>query len=235
MRKPVNHSKAPARPRLLDFLQRNAIDASTLLPLVHTTRAFHLRSIMESNTIAAAPCDVFQGERLNYFFVGRPAYKYRVGENDEFWQLPVCFIVDFKTVARPKRVYPFDSGGFARKELPSFMNAIKLPDFEVSKDPRAIEKLVGTFFGNPRNYFRLKGKRTSEFTARHNLSPFDAEIHALHKLSIPRVNKSFDDRQFTIEVQSEGDYQLKSNHLLAVIAPITYFDDSAFLDHVEKQ
>jgi hypothetical protein len=57
----------------------------------------------------------------------------------------------------------------------------------------------------------------------------DSEIFSLHKLSISR-DKDFDDRYFSIEVQSTEDVDLSGNNLLAAIVPSPYLDDPDFLD-----
>src|SRR4051794_27358138 len=95
---------------LADFLGRNAVAAADTLPLVHSARSYDLRRIIGRNQIAVAPCDVFN-EDLNYFFVGRPAYKF--GSRDEeatYWELPVCFIFEYDVIPGVKRVFPFDTG-----------------------------------------------------------------------------------------------------------------------------
>jgi hypothetical protein len=79
-----------------EFLLRNTVRVSSVLPLVHTTPAFHLEKMWQSNQIVANPCDVFEGEDLSYFFVGRPAYKYKNdGSEAEDWELPCCFVFEF--------------------------------------------------------------------------------------------------------------------------------------------
>jgi hypothetical protein len=75
-----------------DFLSRNNITLGGVLPLVHSTRAYHLKGIVGSNKIIAAPCDVFRPETLSYFFVGRPAYKYRDAPKPS---IGICHVVSF--------------------------------------------------------------------------------------------------------------------------------------------
>lgn len=214
---------------LYEFLQRNEIEKVKSLPLVHTTRAHHLRSILNGQKIVATPCDVFKGENLNYFFVGRPAYKFPLGDQAELWELPVCFILDYKTSFKPKRMFPFDSGGFSRNLMPSHMTRHNLDDFEVSADPEAPEKIIGTFFGSAHNYFKFSPKRGLDALAKHDVSLLDSEIHSLHKLSVSR-SEGFDDRHFSIEVQSSNDLKLQSNILLAAVVPAPYLDDPDFLN-----
>ena len=176
-------------PPLIDFLKRNSVKEDSALPLVHTSRAFHIRSFLNTNKIVTTRCDVFN-EKLNYFFMGRPAYKYTLEAAAEFWEFPVCFIVRYESVKGVRRIFPFDSGGFANKFMPAYLQMMELGAFEVGAYQNAPAKLVGAFFGNKRNYFNFKGSNEHDFMQAHNLSPLDAEILALHKLSCLRPTRS---------------------------------------------
>jgi hypothetical protein len=78
-----------------------------------------------------------------------------------------------------------------------------------------------------------KDKKT--FESEFSLGVFDAEIRALHRLGIAKAPSSFDDRRFSIEIQSTTDIDLQVTKPLAVIAPMCYFDDVDFLRHVERR
>jgi hypothetical protein len=214
---------------LFEFLQKNQIERSESLPLVHTTRAHHLRSILKTGKIVTSPCDVFVGENLNYFFVGRPAYKFPLDNTAEFWELPVCFVLDYRCALNRQRVFPFDSGGFANRRLPQYLTSHDIASFEVSSDPDADKKIIGTFFGTAHNYYKFNPRRDLDVLRKHDVSMLDSEIFSLHKLSISR-DKDFDDRYFSIEVQSTEDVDLSGNNLLAAIVPSPYLDDPDFLD-----
>lgn len=214
---------------LFDFLQKNTIAKSESLPLVHTTRARHLRKILSQGKIEASECDVFKGENLNYFFVGRPSFKFSLDADAEYWQLPICFVMSFSFKPIAKRLFPFDSGGFVGGKVPKFIADMALEDFDVSLDAEAPEKIIGTFFGGGRAYFRLKPRKNDQFLDNHDLSMLEAEILALHKLSSYR-NSDFDDRQFSIEYQTEGDVYLRENKVEALIVPSPYLDDDSFWD-----
>src|ERR1700730_435093 len=165
---------------LLKFLQRNTVQAATpSLPYVHSTQAYHLKKIWRTETIEARPCEVFVNENLNYFFVGRPAYKrFHVTQQSEFWELPVCFIVNFASVTDVRRIFPFDSGAFKAKRFPEYINMMDIDEFEVSSDPGAPTKIVGAFFGSHSDYFNLVAKAPDRFSSEFPLGPFDEEIHA---------------------------------------------------------
>ena len=176
---------------LRNFLQRNVIPISEPLPLTHTTKAYYLRKILQDNEIKCQPCDVFAGEKLAYCFVGRPAYKYSISQDSEYWNLPLSFVLEFDSLASPKRVFPFDSGGHSQGLTPSFISVMPLEEFEVSADPQAPQKLIGAFFETTQRYFRFKGRPSGDFYREFSLGPLDAEIHALHKLS--QINRHFPD------------------------------------------
>jgi hypothetical protein len=219
-----------------DFLSRNNITLGGVLPLVHSTRAYHLKGIVGSNKIIATPCDVFTPEMLSYFFVGRLAYKYREDSSEaEYWELPCCFIFDFTSVCDIRRVFPFDSGAFHRNRYPGYINQMSLAEFEASSAPETASRIIGAFFGDVRSYFALKSRNQNTFETEFSLGVFDAEIKALHRLAREKAPASFDDRRFSIEIQSSSDIDLQLTKPLAVVAPAPYFDDINFLDHVQNK
>jgi hypothetical protein len=204
------------------------------LPILHTTQAYHLKGISDTNKILSKPCDVFTGENLSYFFVGRPAYKYQSdGSEAEYWELPCCFVFEFGAVRDVKRIFPFDSGAFAKKRYPRYINEMDLNYFEASAAPDAVSRIIGAFFGEPASYFELRSKDRGKFESEFGLRVFDAELKALHRLSRERSPTSFDDRRFSIEIQSSNGLDLKVINPLAVIAPLIYFDDPGFRYKVE--
>lgn len=213
------------------FLLRNNVQTATSLPLVHSTPALHLKSIVQSGQISTNACDVFAGDALNYFFVGRPAYKRRSDVSDSpYWELPCCFIFEFSSLKPFRRVFPFDSGAFQR--YPSYLKSFAVDKFDVAAIPDATERIVGAFFGDAQSYFRLSAKPTGAFESEHSLGPFDYEVKALHRLALEQSAASFDDRRLTVEVQTETSVDLVTNKPLAVVAPAVFFDDQSFLDHV---
>lgn len=222
-------------PSFAEFLLRNSVEKSDRLPFVHTTQAFKLRSIMEKGVIEAQACDVFRDEKLNYLFVGRPAYKYQMDcSSDEFWLFPTVFIFDIPDI-RAKRIFPFDSGGFSKGSMPGFIDCMDLGFFDAASVSDAPERIMGAFFGNALNYINFHGLSTERFSEKIELSPLDAEMHALHKLAMDSKKPAFDDRQFTIEVQTEDSIDLKGKNLLAVVLPANYLDDERVTEFFQKK
>lgn len=79
---------------------------------MHTARALHIQEFWQTNKIKVTECNLFE-EDIAYFFVGRPSYKHKTDFTEsEYWELPVCFILEFSAVEDIRRVYPFDSGAF---------------------------------------------------------------------------------------------------------------------------
>jgi hypothetical protein len=215
------------------FLRRNTVKADGVLPLFHTTPARHLRSMKETNKILATECDVFKPDKLSYFFVGRPAYKYHADNSEaEYWQLPCCFMFEFQAIMNVRRIFPFDSGAFHL--YPPYLSDLELDNFEANSAPDAVSRIVGAYFGDIRSYFKYEHKAQPQFEQEFNLDVFDQELKALHRLSREKAPDKFDDRRFTIEMQSTGDVDLSVTNPLAVIAPIPYFENRQFRDHVES-
>lgn len=216
------------------FLQRNSVVAGPGLPVVHTTRAQHLRAIRSTGVIKTTDCDVFLNEKLSYFFVGRPAYKPFSDSNEpEYWELPSCLIFSFEQLGDIRRIYPFDSGAFSKGAYPSYMGTDR-DFFEVGGVDGAPQKIVGAFFGTAANYLSLKPKESTAFATEFSLSVLDSEIHALHKLARARHPGAPDDRRFTIEIQKDQDLDLSVSTPLAVVAPNVYYDEPNFRNHVEN-
>ena len=218
---------------LYDFLQKNQIQLAQALPLVHSTEAYFIKKVMASGSISASPCKFFHSENLSYFFVGRPAFKRLISREAEYWELPMCFIFDFNAFT-PKRVFPFDSGAFQSGLYPEFLSMMQLDDFEVSADKDAAQKIIGTFFANPRAYFNLKPRDSSDFEAAFDVDVLDEEIKALHKL-ISYKDGAVDDRRFAIECQCDHDLVLKKSRVLAVILPESYIENESVVTFVEKE
>lgn len=218
---------------LSEFLRRNSIDEAESLPLIHTTMSYNIRGIQQSNVLRATKCDVFRSDTLNYFFVGRPAYKYTSDvSTSSYWELPCCFIFEFAAVSDVKRIFPFDSGAFSNKLYPDYLKMMNIDPFEVATVPNATGKIIGAFFGSAENYANLKAKAEDNFLSEYGLTVMDTEIKALHRLSTESSWSRFDDRRFSIEVQSTSDVELLVRKPLAVIAPSCYFDDDEFRKHV---
>jgi len=217
------------------FLARNSVATVESLPLVHSTRSYNFRAILAGSSLSPQPCDVFKGEDINYFFVGRPAYKHRSDNSTaEPWELPCCFIFEADAVSPAKRVFPFDSGAFVSQRYPSYIGTMPLKEFESSGN-EAIGKIIGSFFGSSDRYFNLSPRPREEFELEFSLTPFDAELSAAMRLAGEGTPTSFDDRRFTIEVQTDTALDLGEINPIAVIIPEVYLDIDGVLDKIENE
>ena len=123
---------------------------------------------------------------------------------------------------------PFDSGAFASKRYPNYINMMDLNDFETGSDPEAPHKLIGTFFTTARNYYRLTARPKEQFEALFDVDVLDEEMKALHKL-IQHKDRKFDDRRFAIEVQFEQDIDLTIRQPVLAIFPETYLANQKYI------
>lgn len=211
---------------LAKFLARNSAKVGKSLPLVHTTKAYFLKKILDTQKIDVVQCDIFN-EPLAYFFVGRPAYKWEtVGEAAE-WELPVCFIFEYD-IGRAKRIYPFDTGAFHSKYLP-YLTMINLDEFDITSVKQAPERIIGTFFSSPRDYYMMKPRPEARFRDEFLVDLLDAEVNALHKLwCSPSITA--DDRRAAIEIQFDETHTLTKRNLLAIILPDIYLEHPTIRD-----
>lgn len=218
----------------VEFLKRNSVTQVDPLPLVHTTTSFRLNSIATSQSLTAQECDVF-GERLNYFFVGRPAYKTKKSANPaKFWELPCCFVFEYGLSESAKRVFPFDTGAFNKRLMPSYISEMEMKSFDAGSIPNAALKIIGAFFSNSQNYYEGKAKDQAAFEAEFALHVFDHEVRAVHSLCIGE-QVTVDDRRMAVELQSSLDIDLTVVKPLAVVAPSPYFEAAEFVDVVLDQ
>jgi hypothetical protein len=212
------------RRALATFLARNTVGETSALPLIHTTRSYNIASIKDTNHIKPTRCDVFDDD-LTYLFVGRPAYKRNdPGSQAEYWELPCCFIFSELPGADLKRVYPFDSGGFARGLYPDYIGLMPMTQFEVDS-PTAPGKIISAFFGDASRYFSGNAKDKDVFEDEFQLGVLETEVRALRRLAQDGTPSNFDDRRFSIEVQIGDTIDFAASPPDAVVLPSIYLRD----------
>jgi hypothetical protein len=191
------------------------------LPLVHTTDIWRA-----TNELRTQPCPVYEGERLLYFFYGRPAYRgHRTVETTTAKALaPVCLIINNRLSETICRILPFDSGAFHNGLMhPPMHPDLSLSDYELGINANAPMKLIKAFFGTEKNYFdRMPNHAAmSEDEAWQNLS-----VDSFFQLIRSRSNSRLDDRICAIEIQIKDDLVLH-NAVEAVILPSAYLEISS--------
>lgn len=207
---------------LAEFLSASNLPDLLNLPWVHSTASQNIFDILDSQKILATPCNVFKGEELCYLFVGRPAYKTPSVPNPSSWQLPLAFVVRFRTQPKLKHIHPFDSGAFFHKRLPSYITNFKLDRFELSSNPALMGRLVSLMFKTPSRYMSREPVGEYEFKNDNSLDMRHQEILALAKLYRDNSSSEFDDRAAAIEIAVEEDIELSSDNILGVVIPGEY-------------
>lgn len=212
------------------FLERNSITPGKTLPLIHSTESYLLKKSLKEGVLKTSSCDVFNNEELLYFFVGRPAYKKEAKMEGEYWELPSCIIFEFD-VSSAVRAYPFDSGAFAAKRYPNYINMMDRKDFEISPTWTNIERAIGAFFNTNKDYYRLNPIGEERFKSLHDTDATEEEILALHRLIKDR-SKKFDDRRFSIEMQFSESFEFTRKKPLFCVFPEIYVDSPIFMDWI---
>jgi len=130
-------------------------DINNDLDLLHITAVGAARGIIESGQFEARLCNVF-GKDLVYFFVLRPAYRLRDGEekSDQINRFPFVFICSSEGLGNPYHVYPFDTGGavagvFSDRPDPF----VYLEDYELDPDMASVAAHVDWAFGSTAAYY----------------------------------------------------------------------------------
>ena len=212
----------PKAVKLREFLEASNLEVAKMPPWIHSTSAHNIWEIMGSGKILAMACDVFRPEKLCYCFVGRPAYKRKDEKNVEDWQLPMAFVLRFQTEPKIKRVFPFDSGAFRNKRLPSYITCFKIDGYELSGDMRNVGRLISLLYKNPKRYFDRKAAGFEELKEEHNLLPRHQEVMAVSRLALDSSSMECDDRAAAIEVSLEQDIVLNPRDMLGVVIPDEY-------------
>lgn len=206
--------------KLKDFLGALNVPDLEQLPLIHTTESSRIFSILKQSKLKATACNVFKGENLCYFFVGRPAYKFQLTEpNPYYWQLPLVFVIEFHAALNSKRIFPFDSGAFQNSKLPTHVLSFDMADYDLAPNSALVSRLISTFYGSNANYFGAIGAKPEVLEQRHVLTPMHLQILSLAQMYAQPRTMDSDDRKSTIELQIEGDVEIGDGHLLGVILP----------------
>jgi len=178
-------------------------------------------------------CDKFVGENLIYFFVGRPAFKTKVGGEASYWQCPAVFILRSLGNASVKRIHPFDTGAFIDRLLPNYLTLFPLERFNLGSECDIIGKLISIFFGDAESYMYGSGMGEREFRKRYDVSPRHQEVEALTRLYNDRP-ATFDDRGKCVEVQVETDIGLVRSNLIGVVVPHPYLLEPELISKFEE-
>lgn len=216
--------------RFWDFV-KEAAPPFGKLPLIHATDLFHFRQIQTDKELRPVDCPVY-GEKLLYFFYGRPSYRPHAQKNTVSAKalLPVCLVMSRDILDDAVRIMPFDSGAFRRKIThPPMHESMELEEFELTVAANAPMRVVDLFYGDERKYYDARAK--------HSLAgydPFnDLEVDSYFRLLNYRSNNSeADDRVSAIEVQLGTPVGL-SGKIHAAILPRPFLDRRGIAEQIE--
>ena len=203
-------------------LGRTATISQPVLPLMHSTTCENAENILENNLLSATHCGVF-GTDLLYFFYGKPAYRVSSKISDpstSYTLAPCCFILNPEKI-KPKHIFPFDTGAFAKNWYDEITKMrTKMDEYELSNCIDDIPQFVCMFYKNNQNYL----------TGRVSVAPDVATTIAVQAL-IDLLGSSgflkFDDRARTIEISTGEDIEL-SEVMEAIIVHSPFTRNEAF-------
>lgn len=205
-----------------------ASPAEPAMPLMHTTDLYRFRDILRTKKLQPKECSVF-GEKLLYFFYGRPAYKpnQSVENTSQLSYRPICFVLKPQSLLSVKRAYPFDSGAFHAKMFEQHVHSeMRLPSFDISTIPKNTSKLVSAFFGDNKSYYF--GKPTQGLA----LPNFQFEAQSYYSLIGDTSKTAYDGRRGTAELQSGDELVLGKETIAAVVLPTDFCEESVVRDVV---
>ncbi len=206
-----------------------------IMPLVHVCDCYRLRNILVSNAIIPTECPVFK-EKLAYFFYGRPSYRIKDnGFSSNTTSLyPVCFILNSDYIKDIGRVFPFDTGAFAAGLYEKYVHSkATLDDYLFEPTYDFIRCYVEMFYSSNKNYFN--GDSTIE---RKNIPTMAYELDSLHQMMVSTGKEVFDDRCYTVEIQTFCDVNISAGAVMAMVLPVAIMNDpfvSSYLfdNHIE--
>ena len=123
-----------------------------------------------------------------------------------------------ESVATPKRIVPFDTGAFKSNRFSDYMHsAMRYEDFLLEPIPDMPNRLVARFYESNASYFRGN-------PATVEIPPLEFEAICYHNLIHSEGLASYDDRNSTVEIQSERNLILDSDIVLLVVMPTVFLD-----------
>lgn len=222
---------------IFEFLNRPEFKVSIaeFLPLAHSAPARYAESIINSEKLEPSLCSVFK-EKLLYFYYGRPAYRKEAEKTSSDKSLvPIVFIVN-PNIAKIKRVFPFDSGAYIRYVDKHLSKKAELEKYQLPKSLKSIQSYIHAIYGSNKKYYCGECKIGSDLPdylikmrKKLGMEDFDNFLNFISSTN----EDNFDDRSYTVEIQSHKSYYLKNN-LLAVIVPNYLQQDVDFLNMVKK-
>ncbi|NII29822.1 hypothetical protein HB364_32390 [Pseudoflavitalea sp. X16] len=200
-----------------------------LLPITHIPDSFKIGAIKKDRHFKTFKGNKnYPDEELAFFTYGRNVYipeEKKNLENDAY--PPMVFVMDPPSDIIPKRMLPFDSGGFERYDLPKGM---PLSRFEIDRPCQEdMIKLVFLLYRNNQNY--LKYEHDFEQLAKR-LQFLFPELEVLHQFYSKVKNTSTEVGQQgrSVEIQYDQEVPLKP---ILVLYPHIFATNEGKADQVE--
>lgn len=212
--------------RTYPLQQKGVLGAEEVgLPLVHATTVWNAQEIVRQSKLLTQRCK-FLGKDLVYFFVLRPAYLGRDGNerNHRISAFPVAFILKPQAVRQPYHLYPFDTGGAIAGAFDDQADRqIPLDDYSLEPSHAAATRFIDWAFGSLAAYF--------DGRLRHDLGD-DVKIPecvAQSYMDIARLgvegSNVHDKRASTLELTSDHNVDL-TDFLDLAIYPKQFIEDN---------
>jgi len=139
---------------------------------------------------------------------------------------PVSIMLKHDSVPNPKRIAPFDTGAFNSKMFSEHMHPeMRCEDFLLEPTIDMPKRLVSQFYGSNKAYFFGK-PLTLE------IPPAEFEAWSYHSLIHSEMKADYDDRNSSVEIQSEINLVLDANTLLLVVMPTVFLEVPEFRERI---
>lgn len=220
--------------RSLSEIVTDAVPVAGALPLIHITDAYRIETIVNSAELTPTDCEFF-GQRLLYFFYGRPAYKTRREENSNLlFDFPIVFALrPDANIGQPHRAFPLDTGAFYRGMYKShFHKDMALDRLSIESTNEGLRKYLGLFYESNFDYYVGRATKNVE------IRPTEFELQGLHELARQPTSPSvssrtpFDERASSVEVQFTAPVTLTGN-VLAVILPGVFLGEADIRSRID--
>ena len=203
-------------------------DEKGRFPLVHVTAVWPAQEIIKIGKIIPKFCKLFRRE-LAYFFVMRPAYQSKFGNeaSHQISRFPFVFVLRPESVLNPIHVYPFDTGAAASGAFSAQADRfVPLEDYALAANHGAISRFIMWAFRTPERYF--DGYLDTDLVSK--TAP--AESVVVSYFDIARMgfegSNIHDERASAIEVTS--DHNVELDRLLLIIYPKQLLDGNKLLE-----
>jgi hypothetical protein len=202
------------------FVDNQTDSSEKPLPLTHTTDAFDLRDIIDTQEVRPRFCPIFQ-EDLSYHFYGRAAYRKNgdIQANSLAAYAPIVLIFKPSVSNTAIAAFPFDSGAFKGERYSDFTHhRMSVTDFGLEPSYERIGKLVAFFFGDNKRYYNQIP------AAECKIGSNEFEAQTVRELVTYRGRNERDDRSSTIEIIFDKSISLRGN-LLGIVVPNSFLED----------